>query len=62
MEGLRVSDILLHIINIFILYYLLRSILWTPVSRFLADRAARIENELKDPGNTLAEAPKQTER
>ncbi len=59
MAGLQVSDILLHIINIFILYYLLRSVLWKPVSRFLADRAARIERERKDAESMLEEAQKQ---
>jgi F-type H+-transporting ATPase subunit b len=59
MEGLQISDMLLHIINIFILYFLLRSVLWKPVSRFLAERAARIEKELKDAEDTLGEAQKQ---
>lgn len=48
MEGLTASDILIHIINIVVLFILLRMILIKPVSKFLAARTERIAGELKD--------------
>ncbi|UOO37268.1 F0F1 ATP synthase subunit B [Oscillospiraceae bacterium CM] len=48
MEGLHPSDILIHIINVLILFILLRVILFKPVSAFLAARSAKVEAQLKD--------------
>jgi F-type H+-transporting ATPase subunit b len=56
MEGLHPSDILIHIINVLVLFGLLRVILFKPVQKFLAARTSRIENELKDAETKQAEA------
>jgi F-type H+-transporting ATPase subunit b len=48
MEGLYPSDILIHIINIVVLFLLLRAILLKPVIRFLNERAERINTQIKD--------------
>ena len=56
MEGLHPSDLLIHIINILVLFVLLRTILFKPVNKFLSERTARIENQLKDAETKQAEA------
>ena len=56
MEGLNASDILLHIINILVLFLLLRAILFKPISRFLSARSERISDQLKDAETKTAEA------
>lgn len=56
MEDLTASDILIHIINILVLFMLLRIILFVPVSRFLSLRAERIANDLKEAETKKAEA------
>ena len=56
MEGLTASDILIHIINIVVLFILLRAILIKPVSRFLSARTERIAKAQKDAETTQAEA------
>jgi len=38
---------IITIINIAILFFLLRAILWKPVTKFMADRAKRIEESLE---------------
>lgn len=48
MEGLTASDILIHIINVIVLFIMLRLILIKPISAFLSARAERIASELKD--------------
>jgi F-type H+-transporting ATPase subunit b len=48
MEGLQPSDILIHIVNVLVLFLLLRAILIKPISRFLSARSERIANQLKD--------------
>ena len=49
-------DILINIINIVVLFILLRIILWKPVYRLLSERAARVRKELDDSQQTLLEA------
>jgi len=49
-------DLLVHIINIVVLYVLLRLILFKPVSKFLAARTDRITNQLNEAQSQLAEA------
>jgi len=56
MEGLQISDILYHILNILVLFWLLRLILYKPVSRFLSERTERIESELRDAESKQREA------
>jgi F-type H+-transporting ATPase subunit b len=56
MEGLTASDILIHIINILVLFILLRMILFKPVSKFLAARTERVAGDLKDAETKKAEA------
>lgn len=42
------TDLLIHIINIIVLFFLLRLILFKPVNKFLAARKTRIKNQLTD--------------
>lgn len=49
-------DILIHIINIVVLFLLLRLILFKPVSRFLSERSERINAQLSDAETRLNEA------
>ena len=49
-------DILISIINIIVLFILLRLILWKPVNRFLTERADRVQKELNDAENTRLDA------
>lgn len=56
MENLTASDILIHIINIIVLFILLRVILIKPVSKFLSARAERVAADLKDAETKKAEA------
>lgn len=49
-------DIAIHIINIVVLYLLLRILLYKPVSKFMSARTARIEKQLADAAQTLADA------
>ena len=56
MEGLKPVDILLHCINITLLYILLRLILWKHITKFLAARAARVAAEIDAAAERLREA------
>ncbi|HHT16886.1 MAG TPA: F0F1 ATP synthase subunit B [Papillibacter sp.] len=56
MEGLHPSDILINIVNIVILFVLLRAILFKPVSKFLRERREKIEKDLADARQNKAEA------
>ena len=53
---LHPADILINIINIVVLFVLLRIILWKPVYRSLSERAARVLKELKDAEQTRLDA------
>ena len=56
MEGLMPVDILIHCLNIVVLFVLLRLILWKPVSKFLTARAERVQGELDEAANVREEA------
>ena len=49
-------DIVIHIINIAVLYFLLRMLLYRPISNYLQARSARIEGELAKAQQTLEQA------
>jgi len=49
-------DILIYVINIAVLFLLLRLILWKPVGRFLSQRTARVRSELENAEKTRLEA------
>ncbi len=59
MPGLNLSDIIIHIVNILVLFILLRLILFKPVNRFLTARSDRIAAELKDAETAREQAQKQ---
>lgn len=48
MEGLYPSDILINIVNIVLLFLLLRAILYKPVSKFLRERREKVAGELAE--------------
>lgn len=50
------SEILIHIINILVLFILLRVILIKPITNFLSARKNRIDGDLKDAETKKAEA------
>ena len=50
------TDLLLHTINIVVLFLLLRLILFKPVNRFLSARKERIKSQLDDAAKKQAEA------
>lgn len=56
MEGLQPIDILWNCINIVVLFLLLRMILWRPVSKHLANRAAAVRDQLDVAERTRVEA------
>ena len=58
MPGLNLSDVIIHIVNVLVLFFLLRLILFKPVNRFLAARTDRIENDLKDAQTAKEDAQK----
>jgi F-type H+-transporting ATPase subunit b len=49
-------DLVIHIVNIVVLFFLLRLILYKPVARFLSERSERINKQLSDAENKLKEA------
>ena len=49
-------DILINVINIVVLFALLRLILWRPVNRYLSTRAERVKSELEDAENKRLQA------
>lgn len=56
MGELYLSDIIIHIVNILVLFLLLRIILFIPVNRFLTARSERVANQLKDADAAKADA------
>ena len=56
MAGLQPADILIHLINIVVLFVLLRIILWKPVIKFLSARASRVKAELDDADSAKSSA------
>jgi len=50
------EDVIISLINIIVLFILLRVILWKHVIRFLGERATRVRNEMDDAEKSRAEA------
>lgn len=59
---IKLLDILIHIINIVILYFLLRLIIYKPVSKFMKERAGRIQKQMKDADEARTMAAEEKER
>jgi len=53
---LHPADILIHIINIIVLFILLRVIVWNPVIKFLSARSERVKTELDDADSAKSSA------
>ena len=49
-------DIAIHVVNIIILYVILRALLWKPVKAFMADREARIKDQMDQAARLQQEA------
>ena len=58
MAELNISDIIIHIVNVLVLFFLLRIILFKPVNRFLTARTERVANQLTEADTIKAEAQK----
>ena len=58
MEGLNLSDVIIHIVNVLVLFFLLRIILFKPVNRFLTARSDRISTQLKEAEEIKSDAQK----
>ena len=56
MEGLMPVDVLIHCLNIAVLFILLRLILWKPVSKFLTARAERVQGDIDEAASVREEA------
>ena len=52
-------DIAIHLVNIAILYILLRVLIWKPVQKFMADRETRIQSEMDKARQMQEEAQQQ---
>ena len=48
MEGLNPLDIVIHIINIVVIFLLLRLLIYKPVRKFMANREEKISKQLED--------------
>jgi len=55
-EGLVPVDVLMHCLNVVVLYVLLRLILWRPLAKMLIARRERVESELADAQRIRGEA------
>ncbi len=55
-------DIVIHIINIIILFVILRTLVYKPVSKFMRERTASVNGQLEDAANKEAEAEKLLEQ
>ncbi|MDR0863255.1 MAG: F0F1 ATP synthase subunit B [Oscillospiraceae bacterium] len=56
MEGIVPVDLLIHILNIIVLFIVLRVILWKPITKYLSARAERVQDELETARKTREEA------
>lgn len=56
MENLHASDIIVHLVNILVLYVLLRILLYKPVHKFMTARTESIQNALKGAESAHVEA------
>ncbi len=56
MEGFHPADILIHLINIVILFVILRAVLLKPVQKFMAERTSRIRAQEENAAAAMAEA------
>ncbi|MGI6175754.1 MAG: F0F1 ATP synthase subunit B [Christensenellales bacterium] len=49
-------DIVIHIINIIVLYVLLRLLIYKPVRKYMLERSARIDNQMQEAGKAQQDA------
>ena len=49
-------DLAIHLVNIVVLYILLRVLVWKPVRKFMADRQARVQAEMDEAARLQADA------
>ena len=56
------TDIIIHIINIVVLFLLLRAILYKPIKKFMSARTAKIEGQLADAEKASEDAAKEKEQ
>lgn len=60
MDGLVISDavkdLIINIINIVILFVIVKTLAYKPIKKFLDDRKAKIENQLKEANDAKAQA------
>ena len=62
MLSINVSELIWTIINFFLLYFLLKRFLYTPVIRFMDERQARMDAKLRKEQEALNEAKENDER
>ncbi len=60
--NLNPSDIALHLVNIVVLYALLRLLIYKPVRKFMDARAAKVRAQLDEAENISAKAREDQER
>ena len=62
MLSINVSELIWTIVNFFLLYFLLKRFLYTPVVRFLDARQARLDEALKEEAEARAAAEESEQR
>ena len=45
---INILDIIIHLINIFVLFIILRFLVYKPVSKFMRDRTKRVSDEMEN--------------
>ncbi|PWM45587.1 MAG: ATP synthase F0 subunit B [Clostridiales bacterium] len=53
---INILDIVIHVINIFVLFIILRLLVYKPVSKFMKDRKKRITDEIENAAKTKEDA------
>ena len=66
MEGLVISDavkdLIINIVNIIVLFVIVKTLAYKPVKKFLDDRKAKIEKQLNDAAEAQKQADEKAQR
>ena len=62
MLSINISDLIWTVINFFLLYFLLKHFLYTPVIRFMDERKARTDAKLREEQDALTRAKENEDR
>ena len=62
MLSINISELIWTVINFFLLYFLLKRFLYTPVIRFMDERKARMDAKLREEQDALTRAKENEDR